>query len=650
MKLLQEVNMVLAQFPAYWDKDILLKTKVIDDIRNYKKELIQQLLANDAIKEAYSVELEQGLIFKIDEFINMFRYKNYWENSYTQFSNEIGLTSDQKYLNYSSDVVLDFPHKDCLLEGGMTKDNVGKKEMFYHQVLAKEEIDVLLDQKVLIGSKRYSADGEEEISSYEERDNLVIKGNNLLALHTLQSRFTEQVKFIYIDPPYNTGGDSFKYNDRFNRSTWLVFMKNRLEIAMKLLKKDGVIAVQCSFHEYAYLKVLMDNLFGAERAVVTFNCLVRHPDRSITADKEFNDVVEYILIYSKSDHYKLPKRSKEKTDDAYVYHVEVTGDPIERIECDSKIVEVYSPDQYKLVKGEPSSDKLKTLSIRGSIREKNSSGRFYVKHLEKLVGTLPPLTLFKVPNMGDDAQGFRWFHLPKEGNKNGTYLQGMPQGSTTTDIPYPNFLDFVEQYNRVNYEGEVEFRNGKKPEELLQFLIELLSSEREIVLDFFAGSGTTAAVCHKLNRQYITIEQMDYIRDVTVERLKKVIEGEQGGISKETEWEGGGSFVYTELCELNQLYLSKLQEVETDEELEHLIEEMKQAAYLDYKVDVERLTNEDSAFAELSFSDKKNVLIESLDANQLYLNYSEIDDALYEITDVEKQFNHSFYRQSGDRS
>lgn len=201
-KLLQEVNKVLAALPEYWERDALLKERVIEDLRTYKKELIERLLANDVIKEAYSTQIDENTIFKIDEFISMLRYKNYWDNSYTKYSNEIGLTSEGKYLKYNTDVVLDFPHKDCVLEGGMTKEEVGKKEIYYHTVIAKEEVDMLLSPKVLTGIRKYDEHGQHEVEEFKDTDNLILKGNNLIALHTLKNRFAGKVKLIYIDPPF----------------------------------------------------------------------------------------------------------------------------------------------------------------------------------------------------------------------------------------------------------------------------------------------------------------------------------------------------------------------------------------------------------------------------------------------------------------
>lgn len=641
----QEVENVLKEFPNYWNNDVLLKNILIEDIRNYQPEILSALLANPTIKKIYSLDINGLHIFKVEEFVNMLRYKNYLENSYTKYSNEIGLTVEGKYLNYSSDVVLDFPHKDCLIEGGMTKEDLGKEEIYYHNILAKEEIDILLSPKVLTNIKKYDSNGEHEVTNFTDKDNLIIKGNNLIALHALKNRYADKVKLIYIDPPYNTGSDSFNYNDNFSRSTWLTFMKNRLQKAWQLLCYDGVLAVQCSFHNFAYLKVMMDSIFGENRKELTFNVLVRHPERSLTADKSFNDVIEYILVYSKSDNFIMPKIEKEKTDDDYVYEIEILDTATKTIKMNNKEVELYLPEQYKKTKGTPGKEKFKTHSIRGSLREKNSSGRFYVKYLEELLEEYPPMTLFKVPDMGDDGVGYRYFHLPKEGNKNGTYFQGMPLSSTVTKIPYPNFIDFVQDYNVVNNEGEVSFRNGKKPESLLLFLIKLFTNEKDIVLDFFMGSGTTQAVAHKMNRQYIGIEQMDYISKISVPRLEKVIEGEQGGISKEVAWQGGGSFVYAELFELNQVYINELQSVVKEEEIEFIIHKIKGSPFLNIKVDLEKLLKNKNDFFELTIEEQKLLLIQILDNNQLYLSYSEIDDDQHAIDDQTKAFNRSFYQK-----
>lgn len=642
MDLIEELKHVFSNIEKYWIGQNLNLPKIIEDLKKYDIELIELLEQIPTIKNKFFIKTKSSTVFKLEEFIETLRLKNYWGNSYTKYMNEIGLTSEGKYLKYNSDVVLDFPYKDTILVGNMTKDEKESKELFYNEVVAKEEIDILLSPKAFRKFKKFEI-GNEYIPDKIDNDSLLIKGNNLMALYSLRSRFENNIKFIYIDPPYNTGADSFKYNDKFNRSTWLTFMKNRLEAAWALLDSAGCIAIQCSFHEYAYLKVLMDNLFGQAHEVVTFNCLVRHPDRSITTDKKFNDVIEYILIYSKSPEFKLPKRVKEKTEEEYIYNVVIKGEPDEILQFDGKEVEVFLPSNYEVEKLEPNASLLKTMSIRGSIKEKNSSGRFYVKHLEPLKENYPPLTLFKVPNMGDDHLGYRLFHLPKEGNKNGTYFQGMPQSSKVTEIPYPNFLDYVAEYNIVNDEGIVEFRNGKKPEALLRFLIELLTNENDFVLDFFAGSGTTAAVAQKLNRRFITIEQMDYIETITLERLKAVIDGEQTGISKDVDWNGGSSFVYMEMVPVNQLFIEKVVQV-TEEDMDNLIDEILNKSYLDFKLKFERFLQNKSDFDALSFEEKKDVLIELLDMNQLYLSVSEIEDKTFGLSAEDIKLNEQFYK------
>src|SRR5690625_2836561 len=302
-KLQKEIRKVLMQFPVYWEDDSLAKNKVIEDLRNYDEKLIAALLGNDLIRNTYSIKVGDVTVFKTEDFIDMLRYKNYWENSYTKYTNEIGLTSEGKYLRYNTDVVLDFPHKDCVLEGGMTKEDVGKKEIYYHNVLAKEEIDRLFSPKVLTNIKKYDEDGEHNITEFKETDNLILKGNNLIALHTLKERFAGKVKLIYIDPPYNTGNDSFKYNDRFNHSTWLTFMKNRLEIAYELLSVDGSIWITLDSSEIHYLKTLCDNLFGRDNF---YSEIIWVNNKQA---KGYSDKISVhhntILVYRKSEEFKI---------------------------------------------------------------------------------------------------------------------------------------------------------------------------------------------------------------------------------------------------------------------------------------------------------------------------------------------------------
>lgn len=473
-------------------------------------------------------------------------------------------------------------------------------------------------------------------------DNLIIKGNNLLALHSLKKKYAGKVKLIYIDPPYNTGSDSFGYNDKFNRSTWLTFMQNRLSIAKKLLKDDGVVCVQCSFHQFAYLRVLMDDLF--EKHLCDFNIQVRHPDRALTGDKEFNDIIEYVLIYSNNSDKRMPYKEELKTIDDYTLQIEIKDNVNPQvIVCGDKKVEVYTPEQYKIRTIAPSQFGLKKMSIRGSIREKNSSGRFFVKYIEPLT-EFPSETLFKVPNMGDDIFDYRYFYSAPDGKKNGGYFQGMPTSSNVTKKQYANFYNFEKEYNNVSGEGNVSFRNGKKPEALIAFLIDVFTNPKDIVLDYHLGCGTTSAVAHKLQRRYIGMEQMDSQISLIKTRLQNVISGDSTGISQSVDWQGGGSFIYCELAKANQQFADEVEQVLTTDELVVIWKKMQETGFLSWKVNPQEIDISTEDFTQMSLEDQKRFLIECLDKNLLYVPYSEIDNAEFGISESDKIINNQFYQ------
>jgi len=276
----------------------LLKNKVIELAIKLDKDLIKLLLADKQMKEVFFIEVGKATIFDKDKFIRFVSNKQFLPDSYTAFKNKIGLTEEEEFIKEKKEVVLSWPYKDCVLEGGMTKENQKRDEIFWNEILAPDEISRLLDPKVFTNAKRIDKKGpasakatagkEHKFDGFRTdacpvgsrsdsfgengdiKDNLIIKGNNLLALHSLKKRFAGKVKLIYIDPPYNTGNDEFKYNDAFNHSSWLVFMRNRLEVARELLKEDGLIFISIDDNEIHYLKVLMDEIFSRENYLNTF--------------------------------------------------------------------------------------------------------------------------------------------------------------------------------------------------------------------------------------------------------------------------------------------------------------------------------------------------------------------------------------------
>ncbi|NMB08059.1 MAG: site-specific DNA-methyltransferase, partial [Tissierellia bacterium] len=572
---------------------------------------------------------------------------NYWENSYTKYSNEIGLTSEGKYLNYNTDVVLDFPHKDSVLEGGMTKEEQGKKEIYYHNVLAKEEIDTLLSPKILTSIKKYDRNGAYDITQFNDTDNLIIRGNNLIALYSLKERFENKVKLIYIDIPFNTGNDSFKYNDKFNHSTWLTFMKNRLEVAKKLLRRDGVIFVHCDDNEHGYLKVLSDEVFGRSNFVNSISILSSTPSGLKTAhrDKTIIKTKDHILVYKMDELEVKPQYTETKKWDS---HFNLYLDREKNIVKSLKDVlheeSIYTKEtpinQYSLNDGKfvdfvyKNSDNIFQTgkSMPEDIREKS---------LKKENRDLP----IKY-NSGENIQyaynGRRMSFLSNSMNE--VLVKNSKEKRISKLVC--DFWDDID-FNNSQNEGGVSFPAGKKPEKLLYRIIDMVTEENDIVLDFFLGSATTAAVAHKMNRQYIGVEQMDYVDKIALKRMKSILDGEKSGISNAVNWDGGGSFVYAELASLNERYVKDIQQASNEAELEKVLSTMKESAYLNFKVDLERVSSKDEGYHALSLEERKEVLIQVLDMNQLYLSYSEIEDEQYKIPQDVKAFNHSFYDKEG---
>ena len=250
----------------------LLKAVVYSDVMNMDSSLLEMLLSDETIKGTFFTEVSGTLVFDKQKFAWFMDSKEFLPDSYTRFTNKIGITTNGDFISKNNDVVLDFPYKDCVLEGGQDKEDQKRNEIFYNETIANDEIRRMFAPKVLSNAKRYTVDGVDENIEFFDNDNLIIKGNNLIALSSLLKRYEGQVKCIYIDPPYNTGSDGFGYNDNFSYSAWLVFMKNRLELARKLLSKDGLIFISIdSSRQNAngvigtsalpYLNVLLDEIF-----------------------------------------------------------------------------------------------------------------------------------------------------------------------------------------------------------------------------------------------------------------------------------------------------------------------------------------------------------------------------------------------------
>lgn len=629
--ILEEMYSVFKPIRELWTEDVLDRSLVASRLKEYDVVLLDAISNSKLLQSTFMTTVNDMVVFKLDHFIDVLRFNTYLDSSYTTYSTYIGLNTDGKYLNYSSDVVLDFPYKDAVLRAGMTREDLKKKtEAFYHKILAKYELDILLTPKVLFNSKRINQEGVSDAIDFDDSDNLLIKGNNLIALSTLKARYEKSIKLIYIDPPYNTGGDSFNYNDRFNHSTWLTFMKNRLEIARDLLSSDGSIWINIDDDESHYLKVLCDEIFGRDNFIGNIIWQKKYSPQNDA--KYFSDMHDHILVYAKNKEIWRPN-PMPRTAEMNSRYTNRDNDERGPWKAADFTVKTYSAEyDYEI-------------ETPGGKIVRPSNGRSWgtsKDNFEKLV-----------------ADNRIWFG--KDGNNVPAvkkFLSEVKDGVSpittwTGENLYENEeIDMFWHYSDVSHtqDAKKELINlaldfsTPKPEKLLERIITIGSNPNDLVLDFFLGSGTTAAVAMKMNRKFIGVEQMEYVEDLIVNRLKKVIDGDQGGISKSVGWSGGGSFIYTELYPLNENYISMIQSIENDETFWEIFDSIKNSAYLDFQVDLDKIVPSSEQLISLSLEDKKNILINLLDANQLYLSYSEIEDAQFEVSFTTKQFNRSFYK------
>ena len=575
------------------DDGELLKWVVINKAQNYDEELIALLLQNEEVKKMFFVEVNGTLVFKQNLFLQFLEQKNYLNDSYTQYKNKVGLTIDGKFLKQRNEVALVWPFKDCILEGGQSREEQKREEIFFNEILAQDEITQLLEPKVLTNAKVYDKDGEHSFSSFNRdaelnkqrglpentiTDNLIIKGNNLLALHTLKKEFAGKVKLIYIDPPFNTGNDTFKYNDKFNHSAWLTFMKNRLSIAKQLLSNDGNIFIHIDINETHYLKVLCDEVFERNNFVEEIIWAYGSPSGGRAAGAKPVNIHDTILHYAKN--YSNRKQNK-----------------------------IFIPYSEKYIKD--------------WFKYDDGDGRLYQRRMR-----------------GKDEKGdSSWVKQFLDESK------GVPLSTVWSDIKQVYADPRAYKENQAQHTELLrEFSGGQKPEALLKRIIEMSTDENDIILDFHLGTGSTVSSAHKINRQYIGIEQMDYIETFTCKRLSKIISGDSTGISKLVNWQGGGSFTYLELKKYNQTFIEQIEEAKDTSSLLQIWEQMKAKSFLNYNVDIQEQEKHIEDFKKDTLDNQKVLLLKLLDLNQLYVNLSSLYDPEFECTEEEKKVTQDFYQ------
>ncbi|MFP6267809.1 DNA methyltransferase [Helicobacter pylori] len=601
------------------------KERLVTLILQHNEKLLIFMLEHenaDDYKNAFFKTIANTLVFNEKALLECLEIKEL-EKSFTRFENKIGLYSQGRPIKSSELVVLNFPFKDNVLLGNAKDNSTKSNELFYHEILHKKEIDTLLSKKALC---RFEMHGEGDLESAlkDKNTNYLIKGNNLIALHSLKKKFAKQVKCIYIDPPYNTGNDSFNYNDNFNHSSWLVFMKNRLEAAREFLSDDGVIFVQCDDNEQAYLKVLMDEIFGRENFIACFVW-----EKTSNSLSRIRIKTEYILCY-------------EKTKFGLIFNGDMAEEgqdfPILN-EVNVKRTLQFPPNSiyFKTFKGVIKSTKFNKMELIDDLRIVNKTNSNMVRINAKFKWTQDKLddeikegTTFVIKS---DEFSMRYIRKGDREVKASNVFNA--ECGVTTNI-------------KATSEIKVLFANSNtdlfstpKPEALISRILEISTNENDLVLDFFAGSGTTCAVAHKMKRRYIGVEQMDYIETITKERLKKVIEGEQGGISKKCDFKGGGSFVYAELKEVNLEIKKQILNANSASECLKIFNDLNERFLKRADGKIDEIDSEE--FHNLDLNEQKRICCALLDSNEDYLNLGDIDEDAWEIDESTKKYNEIFY-------
>ena len=637
MKKFQEkLENLLKKDLRFVDEDTgkLIRNEIVTHALKIDKKLIELLLINAEIKKKFFIEIKGNWVFNINDFIDYIQDKNFLSDSYTKFKNIVGLNVNGKYLNERGEVSLVWPFKDCVLEGGMTKEDQKRNEIFFNEILAKDEIDRLFDAKVLTNFKKYTAKGEEKVKDFNRdekgtiKDNLIIKGNNLLALHSLKKEFAGRVKLIYIDPPYNpdNNNNTFCYNNNFNHSSWLTFMKNRLEVAKSLLRDDGIMEIAIDKNEHAYLGVLLDEVFTEhDKHFVT----IVHNPRGVQGDN-FSYVHEYT-------YFVVPKRRKtlgnRKIEDEEVSWRNLRDNGGESLRTDAKncfypvIVEdgeiigfdkIPKDDFHPKKQVEEKDGKYYIWPIdKSGIERKWRYALQSVKKIKDLLRVKESKNSMEI-ELGKNFGMYRtvWIDKKYDANENGTKL--VKKLVPDCKFSFPKSLYNV--YDCI-YAAVAEDKNA-------------------IILDYHAGSGTTGHAVLDLNkedggnRSFILIEQMDYIESCTCKRVQKVIENNK---SKD-------SFTYCELKKYNEEAIDKIQSAKNTKQLLKIWDEMCEHYFLNYDVEIKKFNDHKKGFKELALNEQKKLLCEMLNKNQLYINISEIEDSQFKVSKEDKELNKKFYK------
>jgi adenine-specific DNA-methyltransferase len=650
----------------------LLKNKVQELVYKNDEKLLELLLSNTDIKQHFFINLKKTLIFNKEKFISFISNKQFLPDSYTSFKNKIGLAVENEYLSEKKEVILNWPYKDCILEGGMTKEDQERDEIFYNETLAPDDINCLLDAKVFTNFKRIDKKGEHDLDGFKRdemgiiKDNLIIKGNNLIALASLKKEFSGKIKLVYLDPPYNTPGEAntFSYNNSFNHSSWLTFMKNRIEIAKQLLKDDGLMCLAIDDVEHAYLKVLCDDIFGRENFLATVVVQIKKEGR--TDSEFFATSHDYALFYCKNkkkakiNNLSISEenaRKWKKIDETGRYYwrdfVRTGGNATPEDRPNQDYVIYYSKKSKSIVGVGGYSDNEPSEKYKSNIVYYiNDDGEFEENTKNNFIKIYSDLIEYLPTGSKGERQVWRWsdrekvMWAVKMGEiaviENKVRIKDrIREGSKPTTTWYDSDFNATSHGTlllKKLFGGKKVFSYPKSLFTMIDIIkVSTDNNSSDIVLDIFGGSATTAHAVNRANkldngdRKFIIVEQMDYIQKATIPRIIKTFR------------DVDDSLVYLELAKWNEEWVEKIEKAKIGKELVKLWNEMKETAFLSYKVDMKTVDASARDFANLSVADQKKFLIDCLDKNQLYINLSEIEDKKYGVSKKNINLNKEFY-------
>ena len=637
MKLYNLLENTLKKEPNFvTDNGELKKWVVLNKAKQYDKDVLKLLLSENELKEQFFIAIEDALVFNLNKFSHFLEQKDHLKDSFTKYKNKIGLVVDDKHLIKQNEVNLVWPYKDCILEGGQSFDDEDRDEIFFNQILAQDEISQLKEQKILTNAKRYSADSTSNIDKVNRLknglidENIIIKGNNLLSLHSLKSEYAGKLDLIYIDPPYNTGGngDTFRYNNRFKRSTWLTFIKNRLDIAKELLKKDGALIVAIDENEQVHLGVLLKEMFKHHEV----HCItIVHNPRGIQGTN-FSYTHEYAFFVIPTGKKSI---SNQIIEDSEIKFRGLRDNGGESLRTDAKncfYPFIINQKDNKIIGfGDVCPDD------------------FHTTNRNVIVDDL--IYIYPVDNDGVER---KWRYAQQSAQKV-LHLMKIVKVKGVYDIQLgKDFRQYKTVWTGARYDSneygtkllkslvpDSEFSFPKSLWNVYDCLYAVVGKNKEaLVLDYHAGSGTTGHAVLEMNkrdggkRKFIMCEQMDYVETETCLRLKNLIKRD----------ELDDDFLYFELKKYNQTFVEKIEEAKDTKSLLNIWEQMKEKSFLNYNIDIKAQDENIEEFKSFDLAKQKVLLVEILDKNQMYVNLSSMEDAEFEVTVEEKKITSDFYQ------